>query len=403
MITARSAAMIRRSFSKQIYRFAEMPAVHLNGSFGVYVNVPFCHTRCSFCPFYKEIFSEELKDRYIEAILAEINETPISGHASWVYFGGGTPNTLSIDELGRIIDALLRRVASESIGIELLPSLVTHDYLNGLKEIGFTKISVGVESFDADVLTRSGRRFPGYDFLKDLLDYALSLGLWVNLDLMIGLPNQSPESFIADICSTVEMNPSQITTYPYMVIRGVEQKSPMSNQKQFELIEQAASILKDQGYVRKGVWIFAKGDDVYDSSRDELVEDYVGFGPAAFSTYGSWKVVNPEVDAYLKSLNNGQRMAFVAPKTKATDEWRRFARMVYDLRGPDGERFPGYISSFIALLKLAGYIRKQGFTSKGIMFAHEITKSVVESLPFPVQNPAAVENYEDYLEYKKYN
>lgn len=400
MITRKSVRMLRRSFERQTYRFTRAPDFLCPGHrFGVYVNVPLCLTTCAFCPFYKELFTPGLKDRYLDALLREIGASPVSGQASWVYFGGGTPNTLAVGELSRILTALREKISASGWGIELHPALLRDGYLDGLKEIGFTKVSVGVESFDEAVAGGAGRKMTNHRRMKSIVARASSLGLWSNADIMVGLAGQSARSFLADIQRLGQINPSQVTIYPYMVIRGLKIPSPMTNAEQFELIEAAAGILDSCGYVRKGVWTFARGDNVYDSSRDELVEDYVGFGAAAFSTYGGWKVVNPELDLYLGS--NGTRMAFVAPKTRATDDWRRFARMLYDLQGPRGEKFPGYIQAFISVLKLAGYIKNGELTEKGIMFAHEVTKSVVESLPFPVQNPDAVENYDEYLALKQ--
>lgn len=390
--------MIRRSFQRQVYMFGEVPHGEVGGKFGVYVNVPLCHSRCSFCPFYKELYTQDAKTGYLDGILAEIEGSPLSGQSNWVYFGGGTPNTLSISELGWIVNLLRSKINSWGWGIELLPTLLDHAYLDGLADMGFTKVSLGLESFDAEVITNSGRHLSASEHIADIVNHSQSLGLWVNVDLIVGLPDQTPSSFLTDTYKAARIGPSQVTTYPYMVVRGVKRVSPMTDQRQFELIKVAGTVLSEYGYTRKGVWTFARGDDVYDSSRDELTEDYVGFGPGAFSTYGGWKIVNPELAAYVKK--NGRRMAFVAPKSQATDAWRRFARAIYDLRAPVPDSFPKYIRSMVSLLKMFGYIRNGRLTEKGIMFAHHITKAVVESLPFPVQNPDAVTNYPEYLAYK---
>ena len=171
----------------------------------------------------------------------------------------------------------------------------------------------------------------------------------------------------------------------------------MPNNKQFELIEQAGKILGNKNYQRQGIWIFATGSNIYDSSRDELITDYAGFGPAAFSTYGNWKVVNPDIDIYLKNYKSKTNFSFVAPKTKSTDDWRKFARMIYDLQClPDKNKYPVYLNIYIKTLQLFGFSRKGRLTEKGVFFAHELTKTVVESLPFPLQNEHIVDNYDEY-------
>ena len=86
----------------------------------------------------------------------------------------------------------------------------------------------------------------------------------------------------------------------------------------------------------------------------------------------------------------------MAPKNPAADEWRTFARMLYDLRVDGAEALPVPMRLLVNVLGRMGYIRRGRWTRKGTLFAHEITKAVVESLPFPLQNPACVENFGEY-------
>ncbi len=400
IITKGSSEMMRKSFENTFYKFMEKPEPRFDEDFGIYVHVPFCPTKCSFCPFYKELFAEELKEQYMEAICGEIEETDMEGQSRWVYFGGGSPNTLTIDELGRIVGCFESKVKIEEMGIELLPIFVSFEYLRGLKECGFTKISIGVESFSKEVICKTGRKTSTYEHLKQIIEFARSLGLWVNVDMMVGLPDQDSNIFRKDIQRIATIYPDQITIYPFMVIGRMKATPGIPADEQFQLIEEVGERLSKNGYGRKGVWTFTLGDDIYDSSRDELTEDYAGFGPSAFSTYGNWKVVNPEIEVYLKDFENGKKMGFVAKKSKASDEWRKFARMIYDLRYDNSFEFPFYIKSFISLMKLTGYIKGESLTEKGKIFAHKITKTVVESLPFPIQKPDCIENYNEYISYK---
>ncbi len=400
MIIERSKQMMKKSFEETVYHFAEAPPADLDGDFGVYVHVPFCLTMCSFCPFYKELYDEDLKAQYLDAMIAEIRGTRMAGRAKWIYFGGGTPNLLTLDELARVVGAICERVDVASIGIELLPARSTAEYLAGLRQIGFTKVSIGVESLSQEVMAPTGRKLSRREHIADLIAAAKALGLWINVDLMVGLPHQAPAAFRADVEQAAVMQPSQVTLYPFMIIRGLESVPSVPESEQFALIEEANRRLQPLGYERKGIWTFAQGEDVYDSSRDELVEDYVGFGPAAFSTYDDWKVVNPELSVYLKNWAEDERMGFIAQKTPGADVWRQFARRIYDLRGEDFRDLPLSIRAFVGLLRLRNYIEDGQLTPKGIMFAHAISKAVVESLPFPVQNAACVANYDRYAAYK---
>jgi oxygen-independent coproporphyrinogen-3 oxidase len=382
--------MVRRSFERVRYRLTSAPPLRLAGSFGIYVHVPFCHSKCSFCPFYKELFSETDKNAYLNALASEIEGSGIRGKASWVYFGGGTPNTLTVSEIARILSRLKERVRIEGAGIELLPSRLTPDYLAGLRSAGFTKISIGVESLSDAVLQQSGRHPAPESDIAGLIEQARRVGLRVNVDLMVGLPGQDGAGFLNDVQALAAIRPDQVTTYPFMVIRGLKVVPSLPERRQFELIEKAHQTFSEQGYARKSVWTFARDDDIYDSSRDELVADYVGFGPAAFSTYGDWKVVNPDLATYLRGAVDGRRLAFVARKTKSSDDWRRLARMIYDLEYDEKPELPAYFDVLARLLETTGHIRRGKLTAKGAMFAHALTKAVVESLPFPIQNPSCV-------------
>ena len=396
MIVEQSKKRMIKSFEDTKYRYESIPETTISGSFGIYIHVPFCYTKCAFCPFYKEVYDEENKQMYIQAIIKEIEIRTLKGDASWLYIGGGTPNTLNIKELNQIVEKIREKITVSSMGIELLPSILTTEYINGLKKIGFSKISIGVESLSEKTLSKHGRTEVKKEKIKELIDIAKESGLWVNVDLMIGLPEQKTSSFVDDVQQISKMNPEQITIYPFMQLGRLKLKSSLTEEEQFEFIEKAWTILQEEGYERKSIWVFAKGDKIYDSSRDELIEDYIGFGPAAFSTYGSWKIVNPELDIYLKNLKNNELKGLIANKEKSSDNWRKFSRMLYDLKGKTEDNLPFAIHLILAMLKIAGYIKNDNLTKKGIMFTHGITKTVVENLPYPLQNTHYIENYEEY-------
>ncbi len=372
---------------------------------GIYIHVPFCYSKCSFCPFYKELYSAELKEQYLSALIKEISSAPLTGYSKWIYFGGGTPNTLTLEDFTRIISTLKSKVEITNMGIELLPSLVTEEYLDGLVSLGFTKISVGIETFSEKSHQKTGRKGADYSHIHRIITYAKSIGLHVAVDLMVGLPEQSPDVFTSDITKIIQIKPDQITIYPFMIIRGVKATPSCSTKEQFKSIENAATKLQETGYSRKSVWIFVlpttNTNDVYDSSKDELVNDYYGFGPASFSTSRKWKVVKPELAVWLKNIHKDESFSFIAPKKKSTDDWRKFANRIYDLKLENSYRFPFYIRLFDFLLKVTGFYRNGYLSKKGRYFSHEITKAVVESLPFPIQNPDCVDNYEDYLVSKR--
>lgn len=395
-IIEKSKEMMTRSFEKTVYEYRPVPDMQLAEKYGIYINVPFCYSICEFCPFYKEIFRKQSTKNYVKLLVKEIQQSNISGKPQWIYIGGGTPNTLTNQELEQIVGALRKKIEINNLGIELLPTVLTKSYLDGLKKTGFSKISIGIESFSEAVNQHASRKAAQAKEMKTLIGYAKSLGFFVNTDMMIGLLGQSPETFLSDIKQLTEILPAQVTIYPYMVVKGLEKKPSMPEDQQFQWIEKAGRELRAAGYERRGPWIWSRGDDLYDSSKDELVDDYVGFGAGSFSTFGQWKVVNPVFPVYAKNLERGTPKALIAPKTSATDQWRLFARMISDLELKSSRELSFGINLYITILQVFGYGRQRKLTEKGILFAHHITKTVVESLPFPLQNPSRIANYEEY-------
>lgn len=392
MIIDISINMMKKAFDKITYQYMTKPKATLDRDYGIYVHIPFCYTKCNFCPFYKELYDKAILADYVNELIKEINSSNISGAPLWVYIGGGTPNTLEISQLIAITDALKHKVIINNMGIELLPSKVTKSYLDELKRIGFTKISLGVESMHEGVICSSGRINSLSMSISEIIKYALDLGLFVNCDLMVGIIGQSGESFLNDISSLSALKPSQITTYPYMCISNEIKPSSMTEEEQFNLIEKACKALNINGYIRESVWTFAMSNDVYDSSRDELVNDYIGFGAGAFSTYDNYKVVNPKLNLYM-SKNN---IALVAQKDKCSDNFRLFGRMIYDTKLciERSSSFP--VRMMTMLLIMLGYGSRGKLTSKGINYAHSLTKTIVENLPYPLQNPNKIINREEY-------
>lgn len=404
MIVSKSKKMMTKNFKKTTYKFNYVPDYHFEEDYGIYIHVPFCYSKCAFCPFYKELYSGQLKDDYLKAIHKEIKQKDINGKPKWIYIGGGTPNTLSIDEIDSILKELRNKIILPDVGIELLPAKLDKNYLDGLKDIGIKKISLGVESFSNEIMSKTNRKISEYQNIKELIEYSKKIGLWVTLDIMIGLNNQTEENFLNDIDKILEIMPNQLTIYPTMNIRGsINTKQTMDDAKKFSLIERAFSEkLEPNGYKRKTIWTFGLDSKIYDSSKDELIQDYVGFGPASFSTYGHWKVVNPPLNIYISNiLNNEKRKALISEKQLSTDDWRRFASMIYECRCENSEDFPRSINFFIKVLRLFGYARKGLLTEKGKYFSHNITKTVVESLPFPIQDTKSITNVEEYMEYQK--
>jgi coproporphyrinogen III oxidase-like Fe-S oxidoreductase len=401
MIVKLAKRMLSKSFSKVKFKFTQLNWNELNSSnYGLYIHVPFCRMFCSFCPFYKVRYDKKLKRRYIKGLKKEICMSGIEGKASWLYMGGGTPNLLTASEIGEILAYLKEFVALGEVGMEGNPTRFTPEYVEEISEFGVDKISMGVESFQQATLKAVSRASVTQEFVGKIVDHAQSLGVSVNIDLMVGLPKQNMQGCLRDAETIANVEPNQVTLYPFLVIPGVRAEPSMSSRQMFETIEEAWNILRHHGYNRDSIWVFSKNGRIYDSAKDELVSDYLGFGPAAFSTCGNIQVVNPPIDLYLKMLKENKRLVFHSELDEKAKVWRQFSHELYKLRiNPtmiEGMRFS--IKLVLHMLRVTGNVRGLSVTDKGRYFVHEITKTVVESLPFPLSKPNSIENRAEYEE-----
>lgn len=179
----------------------------------IYIHIPFCHRKCTYCAFYSKVEREGRKvEHYVDALLAEMADRrgeqlrPVRT----VYLGGGTPSILGISELGRIVDGLYTNFdlsEVEEVTIECNPEDLTTEYLSGLRNLRFfNRLSIGVQSFDERLLRTINRRHTPQQAIEAVRN-ANDAGFEnVTIDLMYGLPGQT----LADWQATLE----QATTLP---------------------------------------------------------------------------------------------------------------------------------------------------------------------------------------------
>jgi coproporphyrinogen III oxidase-like Fe-S oxidoreductase len=399
MIATLSKHMLSRSFSKTKFRFTQLDWDELSSTdYGIYIHVPFCRMFCAFCPFYKVQYEENLKKRYLEALKKEIRLSGLDGKARWLYIGGGTPNLLNADEVKDVLTHLKEFVSLGEIGMEGNPAQFTSQYLEKISDSNVLKISMGIESFQHATLKAVSRASAHQELIAKIVDDAQNLGISVNIDMMVGLPKQSKQGCLRDAAIVANIEPNQVTFYPFLVIPGVRAEPSMSSKQMFEIIEDAWEVFKQHGYRRESIWVFSKDRRVYDSAKDELVTDYLGFGPAAFGTCGNMQAVNPPIEIYLKMLRQDKRFAFLSKLDEKAKFWRLFSHELYKLRIEPKTiaKIPFSIKLVLKLLKATGNVQGLRVTDKGRYFVHEITKTVVESLPFPLSNPSTIENPSEY-------
>ncbi len=189
---------------------------------GVYLHIPFCRKRCHFC--YFRVYTDKKNDEiqgYLDSALAELaiyaRQPAIAGRkAQFVYFGGGTPSFLSPEQLVALTDGMKRQVSwegAEEVTFECEPGTLTDRKIRTIRDIGVTRLSLGVENFDDHILESNGRAHLSAQ-IQRAYDYARSCAFpQVNIDLIAGMMNETEENWHANIAKTIAMAPDSVTIY----------------------------------------------------------------------------------------------------------------------------------------------------------------------------------------------
>ncbi len=259
----------------------------------LYIHLPFCESLCTYCGCNKRITKNDaVKSPYIQALLAEwrkytdlFNEKPkIAG----IHLGGGTPTFFDPESLHELISQILgssERMPHAEFSFEGHPNNTSFAHLMTLKDLGFDRVSFGIQDFDEQVQTAIHRIQP-FERVKSVTDSARILGYTsINFDLIYGLPHQTLESMTDTIAKVQSLKPDRIAFYSYAHLpsafpaqKSFEQFLPSEIQKK-ELYETGKALLKNIGYEEIGMDHFALPGDplVSAKSTGKLHRNFMGY------------------------------------------------------------------------------------------------------------------------------
>jgi oxygen-independent coproporphyrinogen-3 oxidase len=189
---------------------------------GLYLHLPFCQKKCDYCYYLSYIAQPAaVVDRYVERVVRELElyaaQPGVQGRpVSFAYFGGGTPSTLSSTQVRRLGDGLRRALSWDQIAevtYECAPRSVRREFLDSLRELGVTRLSMGVQSFDNELLRLNGRVHLAEDVARAYVLIREAGFGWVNLDLMCGLLGETEEKWRESIRRVIELGPDSVTIY----------------------------------------------------------------------------------------------------------------------------------------------------------------------------------------------
>ena len=241
----------------------------------LYVHIPFCHRLCYFCGCNKIVTRQQHKaDQYLDALEQEIiHRAPLFAgrQVSQLHWGGGTPTYLNKAQISRLMGLLRHHFnfnADAEISIEVDPREIELNVLDHLRAEGFNRLSMGVQDFNKEV-QRLVNREQDEEFIFALLRHAREIGFTsTNIDLIYGLPKQTPESFAFTLKRVAELNPDRLSVFNYAHLptlfaaqRKIKDADLPSAQQKLDILQETIASLTETGYQFIGMDHFARPDD----------------------------------------------------------------------------------------------------------------------------------------------
>ncbi len=316
---------------------------------GVYVHIPFCASRCSYCDFFSTLRLDEVGHDYVEALIAEarLRKAELNGKpVKTLYMGGGTPSQLPLPLLARLIDGLKATLdlnAVQEFTLEANPDDVTPEWCAAVRALGVNRVSMGVQSFQDAVLRLVGRRHTA----RQAIDAVASLrhaGIDnISIDLIYGLPGQTLETWAESVRQAVDLRPQHISAYGLTYEPGTrlwQQREcgevvEASEDQYLDMYRILVGILQVAGYEHYEISNFAlPGYRSRHNSSYWNETPYLGLGAAAHSYDGTMRRSNPaDLCGYIRRITSGQ------PACQVEDLawWERYdERVMLGLRTADG-------------------------------------------------------------------
>jgi oxygen-independent coproporphyrinogen-3 oxidase len=299
---------------------------------GLYLHIPFCRKRCKFC-YFRVYTDKNARDveTYVQALVKEIelySQLPIVGGRKlhFVYFGGGTPSYLSVSQLQGLFERVQRAIpfnGAEEITFECEPGTLQQPKVVALKELGVTRLSLGIENFNDRILEANGRAHLSQEILRSY-QWIKDAGFdQVNIDLIAGMVGENWENWRDCVRQTVDLNPDSVTIYqmelPYNTVFSKElnlvgQDEPTSSIADWPTkrawVEFAFEELAKAGYSVSSAYTMVKNKDrCHFDYRDSLWHgaDMFGTGVASFGHVNGVHVQNVDGwEQYLAMIDKGE-------------------------------------------------------------------------------------------------
>lgn len=267
---------------------------------GIYIHIPFCKQKCYYCDFVSFSNKEGYIEKYVETVKREIDSYDLSNYnITTIYIGGGTPSRIPSEKIQEILEKIKQKISENQtkwedieITIELNPGTVDEEKIKKYKEIGINRLSIGLQSTKNKLLKEIGRIHTFEDF-KNTYNLVKKVGFEnINVDLMIGLPNQTISDVKESLNEIIKLNPTHVSVYS-LIVEEYTKMEQLINNKELQLPDEelerqmywyVKNILELNGYNHYEISNFAKkGKESKHNLNCWEQKEYIGLGLAAYS------------------------------------------------------------------------------------------------------------------------
>ena len=363
----------------------------------LYFHIPFCPKLCPYCSFYVEVGAKNKNREFLDALLREVDRAAekYTLRPETIYFGGGTPTSLLTAQLDHLLSGLRDRLdltALREWTVEANPATLREDKARLLRDMGVTRVSLGVQSWD-DVVLKTLGRVHSAEQAERTYEVLRASGIpAINLDLMFAVPGQRPSQWRATLEKTIALKPDHISSYCltyeedtayFQKLAGGDFRQDVERDAQ--LFEETMDTLAAGGFVQYEISNYAHpGCESQHNRAYWLGADYLGFGPGAFSTVGfsRWENVR-DTAGYTRGILGGEEVTGFREQLDASMRAGEIA--AFRIRMADGipETELGHSSDAIAEFERLGLVvRGDGtvrLTRRGKLLADSVAEAFVSA------------------------
>ncbi len=348
---------------------------------GLYVHIPFCVQKCLYCDFPSFAGQLEQREQYVHALQKELlqkAELCKAYEITTIFFGGGTPTVLSAEQLQCLLDTIKQHyhvMEDAEITIEANPGTLDLQMCQALHDMGFNRISMGLQAWQNDLLQTLGRIHTKEVFLDNFQNARKAGFENINVDLMFALPNQTVADWLETLDEVTALQPEHISAYSLIIeegtpfydlyAKGVYQETDETTDR--EMYHQAIRFLEQKGYAQYEISNFAKAGK---QSRHNMLYwldgAYMGFGLGAHSYWAQQRFHNPyDLECYIQKANAGMDMMEDVEDIPKREQYSEF--MFLGLRMTEGVSKKRFLERFGVQLEAVYGSELQKLKTEGLL------------------------------------